>query len=119
MPAEWTLSGSNDGSQFQNVQSFAGPGWTLLSEIKSFALQPGSNESAMVVDLKLHTGWSVGRISLMSARPLIMGDTSGSPVSMLDTPVAWEYNIILSRGGQVVNTGLYRFAPPGVVTKLS
>ncbi|KAJ1616602.1 hypothetical protein T492DRAFT_850711 [Pavlovales sp. CCMP2436] len=110
--AWWGFDGT--GNQWVSAGGFNGSTRFGNQWLQIKKLQPGSNESAMVVDLKLHTGWSVGRISLMSARPLIMGDTSGSPVSMLDTPVAWEYNIILSRGGQVVNTGLYRFAPPGV-----
>ncbi|KAJ1624704.1 hypothetical protein T492DRAFT_844579 [Pavlovales sp. CCMP2436] len=142
-PAEWTLSGSNDNSSFSNVQSFAGLDWTFSGEVKTFAiavahpkysiwrltvtkLQPGSTDYVMIVDMKLYTGSSLGRINLMSAISIsdhsfkiIMGDTSGAPVSMLNTPVDWTYNIILMRSVRVVNTGLYKFALPGIVTKLN
>jgi hypothetical protein len=90
---------------------------------------PNSDGWSFIVlnEIVLNTGWSRGRIALVSAVPvnvntfkLVLADANynSDPVDMSDTPVDWDFNIMLTQNGQIVNAGLYRFSRNGVVTKL-
>ncbi|KAJ1619054.1 hypothetical protein T492DRAFT_848847 [Pavlovales sp. CCMP2436] len=62
-----------------------------------------------------------------SRDPSHVGDADDDgPVRVIHTPaINWDYNITLSKGARVANTGLYRLSlgpglgAPGLVTKLS
>jgi hypothetical protein len=90
----------------------------------------GGNAHGKLSRLVFHTGWSVGRIALSTVLPMandhsfkiVLADTDGRPLSMLDTPVDWQFNIMLTKAGRIVNTGRYNFSRNvsgnGVVTNL-
>ncbi|KAJ1636553.1 hypothetical protein T492DRAFT_861526 [Pavlovales sp. CCMP2436] len=61
---------------------------------------------------------SRGLISLVSAQPtslstfkLVLADAQGTPVSTAGLAQDWDVHICLTKGCQVANSGLYRFAP--------
>ncbi|KAJ1637244.1 hypothetical protein T492DRAFT_834611 [Pavlovales sp. CCMP2436] len=76
--------------------------------------------------ISLISGWSVGMTSLLSAQPvtlstfkLILGNSYGVVVSMLDTPIDWQFNLLLIKKGQLVKSGLYNLSLTTGCTKLS
>ncbi|KAJ1632514.1 hypothetical protein T492DRAFT_1113975 [Pavlovales sp. CCMP2436] len=66
---------------------------------------------AVIYDVSFITGWSVGMTSLLSAQPvdltsfkLILGNSHGVVVSMVDTPVDWQFNHMLTKNKRIVNS---------------
>ncbi|KAJ1641143.1 hypothetical protein T492DRAFT_831594 [Pavlovales sp. CCMP2436] len=59
----------------------------------------------------IHT--SISDISFIS------GNSYGVVVSMVDTPVDWQFNLLLIKNGRIVNSGLYNLSLTTGVTKLS
>jgi hypothetical protein len=147
---EWTLQGSNDNAVFTDIQSYVMNDWgdsetfqvsTAHEPYRYWRIAitrkiPISNtntfqyDSIIISNLKFFTGWSVGRIALSSVLPvddssfkIVMADTDGRPVSMLDTPVSWDFNIMLTQAGKIVNSGRYSVerieSGGGVVTEVS
>ncbi|KAJ1617341.1 hypothetical protein T492DRAFT_850161 [Pavlovales sp. CCMP2436] len=46
---------------------------------------------------------------------IIMGDGSGRPLSMVGSPLsAWDFTIMLTKNGHMVNSGLYRLSNSGI-----
>ncbi|KAJ1618628.1 hypothetical protein T492DRAFT_891746 [Pavlovales sp. CCMP2436] len=91
---------------------------------------PGGGKAYMrIPDITFHTGWSVGRVVLSTALPvddtsfkIVMVGTDGDPVSMADTPISWQFNIVFIKEGVLVGAGQYIFARNGslgVVTLLN
>ncbi|KAJ1634133.1 hypothetical protein T492DRAFT_837091 [Pavlovales sp. CCMP2436] len=144
---EWTMQASNDNAgAFTDIESYALSNWApvetfLVStthepyrywRIKMTRKIPDADVSYGVIILpnaQFFTGWSVGRITLTSALPvgasdfkLVLSDTDGRPVSMVNSPIAWTFHIVIFKQGAIVNIGLYRFAQVdgvGTVTKLN
>ncbi|KAJ1633403.1 hypothetical protein T492DRAFT_837668 [Pavlovales sp. CCMP2436] len=143
---EWTIQGSNDNSTFTDIESYALTNWApvetfLISTAhvpyrywrfnvtrKNPTSSHGGN-TVIVPNIQFFTGWSVGRITLTSALPvgasdfkLVLSDTDGRPVDMVNSPIGWTFHIVLFKQGAIVNIGLYRFAQVngvGTVTKLN
>ncbi|KAJ1636323.1 hypothetical protein T492DRAFT_861892 [Pavlovales sp. CCMP2436] len=127
---EFTLSGSTGGSVFTTVQTYAR---TMTYGVEAFtvtAVHPpfqywrltvtlttgGNNTYTSVGEWELLS--SRGLISLVSAQPtslstfkLVLADAQGTPVSTAGLAQDWDVHICLTKGGQVANSGLYRFAP--------
>ncbi|KAJ1640113.1 hypothetical protein T492DRAFT_832320 [Pavlovales sp. CCMP2436] len=50
---------------------------------------------------------------------LILGNSYGVDVSMLDTPIDWQFNLLLIKNGRIVNSGLYNLSLTTGFKKLS
>ncbi|KAJ1634264.1 hypothetical protein T492DRAFT_837032 [Pavlovales sp. CCMP2436] len=43
------------------------------------------------------------------------GSADGKPMSMIGSPMAWDFYLMLTKNGRIVNTGLYQFSSTGLV----
>ncbi|KAJ1636173.1 hypothetical protein T492DRAFT_1130104 [Pavlovales sp. CCMP2436] len=133
----WTLLASNDGTVFDDIESYAfskwGPVETFLVStahqpyrhwrFKATKKLPDSNQDRRIIriyNLQLFTGWSVGRLALSSTLPvdtssfkLVLADTDGRPMDMRNSPIPWAFHIVIFKEGSVANVGLYTFAHTG------
>ncbi|KAJ1618440.1 hypothetical protein T492DRAFT_849340 [Pavlovales sp. CCMP2436] len=124
-PLQWNISGSNNNSTFVVVKTFQFNAWQVnkIEEFyMSFAHVPykywrititlikttGVAIHTTTSDISFISGWSVGMTSLLSAQPvtlntfkLILGNSYGVVVSMLDTPIDWQFNLLLIKNGRI------------------
>ncbi|KAJ1619034.1 hypothetical protein T492DRAFT_848872 [Pavlovales sp. CCMP2436] len=142
---EWTIQASNNNADFTDIESYARTNWApvetfLIStadepycywRVKVTRKNPISShggDTIIVPNVQFFTGFSTRRITLTSALPvgasdfkLVLSDTDGRPVNMVNSPIAWTFHIVIFKQGSIVNIGLYRFAQVdgvGTVTKL-
>ena len=150
-PATWELQGSNDNSVFTTVQTYSNHTWTsgiaitydvTTSHIAykwwriNFTKIAPSDENAVtprsnvgITELKFFTGAFVSRLTLSSVYAIntsqfkiVLVDSLGVPASMSTTTFLWDFNLLFTKGGKYLDSGLYRFSrsgTSGVVTKLS
>ncbi|KAJ1616765.1 hypothetical protein T492DRAFT_850596 [Pavlovales sp. CCMP2436] len=144
---EWTIQGLNDNAgAFTDIESYALTNWASVEtflvstahepyrywRIKVTRKMPTNNSTynfTALFNVQFFTGWSTGRITLTSALPvgasdfkLVLSDTNGRPISMVNSPIGWTFHIVLFKQGAIVNIGLYRFAQVdgvGTMTKLN
>ncbi|KAJ1617245.1 hypothetical protein T492DRAFT_1133956 [Pavlovales sp. CCMP2436] len=133
-PLQWTLSGSNSESSLTAIESFGITTWqanTLVEFLMSVVHIPykfwrititkvsttGNSIHVALPDITVVSWWGIGMTSLLSVQPvstntfkIILGDANGNLVSMLETPVQWEFNILLSKNGRIVNVELYELS---------
>ncbi|KAJ1622448.1 hypothetical protein T492DRAFT_846301 [Pavlovales sp. CCMP2436] len=123
-PTQWTISASND-TDFNTIQTFEKTNWVAnqaelltVSRVSS----DGTNATYVTIpDVTFITVFPIGA-HLLSAQPvsstsfeIVMGSANGRPMSMIGSPMAWDFNIMLTKNGRIVNTGLYRFSSTGLV----
>ncbi|KAJ1625082.1 hypothetical protein T492DRAFT_844237 [Pavlovales sp. CCMP2436] len=125
-PIQRTISASNNKSTFVNIESFGFNLWqanTVQELFMSVAHVPdkywrltitlikttGAAIHTTVSDISFISGWSVGMTSLRSAQPvdlstfkLILGKSYGVVVSMIDTPIDWQFNLLLIKSGRIL-----------------
>ncbi|KAJ1640373.1 hypothetical protein T492DRAFT_832131 [Pavlovales sp. CCMP2436] len=144
---EWTMQGSNaSAGPFTDIESYALSNWAPVEtfqvstahepyrywRMKMTRKMPDANANFGVVilpNVQFFTGWSTGRITLTSVLPvsvsdfkLVLSDTDGRPIIMLNSPLDWTFNIVIFKQRAIVNSGLYRFGQVGgvgTVTKLN
>ncbi|KAJ1639104.1 hypothetical protein T492DRAFT_833132 [Pavlovales sp. CCMP2436] len=142
-PLQWFISGSNNNSTFVTVETFQLNSWQV-NQVEEFFMSvahvpykykkvtvtlikmSGVAIHTTISDISFISGWSVGMTSLLSAQPvtlntfkLILGNSYGVVVSMLDTPIDWQFNLLLIKNGRIVNSGLYNLSLTTGITKLS
>ncbi|KAJ1629945.1 hypothetical protein T492DRAFT_840407 [Pavlovales sp. CCMP2436] len=122
-PIQWTISASNNNSTFINIETFQFNSWQqkiVQDFFMSVAHIPykywrititliktsGVAIHTTISDISFIPGWSMGMTSLLSAQPvdlstfkLILGNSYGVVVSMLDTPIDWQFNLLLIKSG--------------------
>ncbi|KAJ1626852.1 hypothetical protein T492DRAFT_842836 [Pavlovales sp. CCMP2436] len=142
-PLQWAISGSNSGGSFTTIESFGVTTWQANTPVEfamSVAHVPykfwritisrvstnGNSIHVTLPDITFISGWSIGMTSLLSVHPvsvntfiIMLGDSRGEVVSMIETPVDWQFTLLLLKNGQIVNAGLYNFSHTSGVTKLS
>ncbi|KAJ1627382.1 hypothetical protein T492DRAFT_842391 [Pavlovales sp. CCMP2436] len=142
-PLQWNISASNNNSTFVAIETFQFNAWQS-NQVKEFFMSvahipykywrititliktAGVAIHTTIFDITFVSGWSVGMTSLLSAQPLtlntfklILGNSYGVVVSMIDTPIDWQFNLLLIENGRIVNCGLYNLSLTTGVTKLS
>ncbi|KAJ1617342.1 hypothetical protein T492DRAFT_850162 [Pavlovales sp. CCMP2436] len=142
-PLQWTLSGSNNNSSFVSVETFQFNSWqankteTFVTSQAHVAYKywrititlirtSGAAIHCVLYELAFNTGWSIGLPSLLTAQPidltsfkLVLGNAYGDIIDFLDTPVDWQFNLLLIKNSRVVNSGLYNLSLTNGITKLS
>ncbi|KAJ1641444.1 hypothetical protein T492DRAFT_831307 [Pavlovales sp. CCMP2436] len=129
VPLQWTLSGSNNNSSFVSVETFQFNSWqsnkkeTFVTTNSHIAYKywrititlirtTGAAIHAVLYELAFNTGWSIGLPSLLSAQSidltsfkLVLGNAYGEIIDFTDTPVDWQFNLMLLKNSKVVNSG--------------
>jgi hypothetical protein len=142
------INGSNDGVNFTGVQSFIAAKLTpaqLTNPIsRTFTITnphiPYSHWQIYLYDshgkqdgrvklsvISFNTGLSTGQIILKSAYSLnktefkiVMTDDLETPLSMINPPsIFLKYNIIITKAGNIVSSGLYQFNSNNTFSKLT
>ena len=140
-PATFKVRGSNDGTSFVDVQSYVFSSWvsdvtytfTVTNAHAAYthwqlyiATLGNDAMTTQMREIRFNTGWSVGRIGLVSAYKtstsqfkIVMADTNTTPVTMSTSPISWKYNIMITKNGNVVLSGLYQFNANNTFSKLN
>ncbi|KAJ1640307.1 hypothetical protein T492DRAFT_1135388 [Pavlovales sp. CCMP2436] len=127
VPLQWTLSGSNNNSSFVSVETFQFNSWqankteTFITSQSHVAYKywrititriqtSGAAIHAVLYDLAFNTGWSIGMPSLLSAQPIDLNSFKLVLGNSYDTPVDWQFNLMLLKNNKIVNSGLYNLS---------
>ncbi|KAJ1626790.1 hypothetical protein T492DRAFT_842908 [Pavlovales sp. CCMP2436] len=135
VPKQWTLSGSNNNSSF--IDSWqANKTETFITSQSHVAYKywrvtitlirtSGAAIHAVLYDLAFNTGWSIGMPSLLTAQPidltsfkLVLGNSYGEIIDFTDTPLDWQFNLMLLKNNKIVNSGLYNLSLVNGISKL-
>ncbi|KAJ1635092.1 hypothetical protein T492DRAFT_836377 [Pavlovales sp. CCMP2436] len=108
VPRQWTLSGSNNNSSFANkTETFittqshvAYKYWRVTITLIRTA---GAAIHAVLYDLAFNTGWSIAQPVDLTTFKLVLGNS-------YDTPLDWQFNIMLLKNNKIVNSGLYNLS---------
>ncbi|KAJ1626882.1 hypothetical protein T492DRAFT_194694 [Pavlovales sp. CCMP2436] len=142
-PLQWNISASNNNSTFVTIETFQFNSWQA-NKVEEFFMSvahipykywrititliktAGVAIHTTISDISFISGWSVSMTTLLSARPvsltsfkLILGNSYGVVVGMVDTPVDWQFNLLLIKNGRKVNCGLYNLSLITGITKVS
>ncbi|KAJ1619687.1 hypothetical protein T492DRAFT_848366 [Pavlovales sp. CCMP2436] len=79
----------------------------------------GASIHTSFYEVVFNSGWSIGLPSLLTAQPLIMGNAYGEIVNFVDTPVDWQFNLMILKNSRIINSGLYNLSLANGITKLS
>ena len=143
-PGVFYIQGSNDGVVFTTVQTFSisGAGWTAYISRRFEITEPhipycnwrlyiyknAGNDaiSVKITTLRFNTGLPADRVRLASAYSLnktqfkiVMTDDVETPLSMIDYGINWQYNIMITKAGNLVLSGLYQFNSNSTFTKIT
>jgi hypothetical protein len=143
-PGIFYIQGSNDGVIFTTVQTFSisGSGWTAYISRRFEITEPhhpyshwrlyiyknagNDNISVKITTLRFNTGFQTGQVRLASAYSLnktqfkiVMTDDVETPLSMISHNISWNYNIMITKSGNLVLSGLYQFNSNSTFSKIT
>ncbi|KAJ1624838.1 hypothetical protein T492DRAFT_844462 [Pavlovales sp. CCMP2436] len=124
-PLQWFISASNNNSTFVTIETFQFNAWQS-NKVEEFFMSvariPYKYWRITITLIKttgvaIHT--TISDISFISGCfKLILGNSYGVVVSMIDTPIDWQFNLLLIKNGRIVKCGLYNLSLTTGVTKL-
>ncbi|KAJ1636681.1 hypothetical protein T492DRAFT_835097 [Pavlovales sp. CCMP2436] len=102
VPLQWTLSGSNNNSSFSHV---AYKYWRITITLIRTA---GAAIHCVLYELAFNTAQPID----LSSFKLVLGNAYGEIVDFTDTPVDWQFNLLLLKSGRVVNSDVFTIDSP-------
>ncbi|KAJ1637926.1 hypothetical protein T492DRAFT_834084 [Pavlovales sp. CCMP2436] len=113
IPMQWTLSGSNNGTNFAHV---AYKYWRITVTLVRTI---GNSIHCAITDIAFNSGWSIGLPSLLTAQPVSLQNFKLIMGNAYDTPVDWQFNLMILKNSRIINSGLYNLSLANGITKLT